>query len=162
MYQGKRSVTQDGWKIQIESMKWGLKSKVSERSRTENCSRSFDRKSSRIGLPFDYGDSVRELFVHGCLPYKLELTTFLYVNQNPVTDFIVGLPTLLLLDNNICSSRINLRTQNYHFTCKTGFFGRNKVVDWHISHFFQNFLTKNKVVDSNSINLLQISKKNES
>jgi len=116
MYQGKRSVTQDGWKIQIESMKWGLKSKVSERSRTENCSRSFDRKSSRIGLPFDYGDSVRELFVHGCLPYKLELTTFLYVNQNPVTDFIVlvtdfivGLPTLLLLDNNTTASN-NLPT----------------------------------------------------
>ncbi|SRR6266487_3972848 len=89
MYQGKRSVTQDGWKIQIESMKWSLKSKVRERSRTENSSRSFDRKSSRIGLPFDYGDSVRELFVHGCLHFKLELTTFLYVNQIPVTDFIV-------------------------------------------------------------------------
>jgi hypothetical protein len=105
MYQGKRSFTQDSWKIQIESMKWGLKSKVRERSRTENSSRSFDRKSSRIGLPFDYGDSVRELSVHGCLHFKLVLMTFLYVNQIPVTDFIVlvtnfivGLPTLLLLD----------------------------------------------------------------
>jgi hypothetical protein len=33
-----------------------------------------------------------------------------------------------------CSRRIKLWTQNHLFTCKTGFFGRNKVADWTISH----------------------------
>jgi hypothetical protein len=65
-YQGKRSVTQDDWEIQHESMKWGPKSKVRELSRTENSARSFDRKSSRAESPFGYGDSARELFVHKC------------------------------------------------------------------------------------------------
>ena len=46
-------------------------------------------KARGLGRHIDYGDSVRELFVHGCLHFKLELTTFLYVNQIPVTDFIV-------------------------------------------------------------------------
>jgi len=45
--------------------------------------------------------------IRECLHSKLELTTLLYVNNNPVPDFIVvvsnfvvGFPTLLLFDNN--------------------------------------------------------------
>jgi hypothetical protein len=48
-----------------------VQSKVSELSRTENSARSFDRKSLRTESPFDYGDSVRKLFVH--ISYVLTL-----------------------------------------------------------------------------------------
>jgi hypothetical protein len=61
-----------------------------------------------------------------------------------------------------CSSRIKLRTPNHHFMSRRRYFGRNKVADWNNSHFCQKFLTKNKVVDSNSVYLLQKSKQNES
>ena len=44
-----------------------------------------------------------------------------------------------------CSSRIKLRTQSHLFTCKTGFFGRNKVADWHLSHCCQNFSPRIKL-----------------
>ncbi len=66
-YQGKRSVTLNDWKIQFESLKWGVKSKVGELSRTENSVRSFDQRSSRTGSPFDNGDPVRELVVRECV-----------------------------------------------------------------------------------------------
>src|SRR5262245_21332797 len=47
-----------------------------------------------------------------------------------------------------CSGRIKSRTQDYHFTCKRGYFGQNKVADWHTSLFCRKFCTKNIVADS--------------
>jgi len=69
---------------------------------------------------------------------------------------------LLSSGRNGCSSRIKSRTQSHHFSRKRRYFGQNKVTDWHISHFCQKFLTKNKVADSNAVYLLQISKRNKS
>jgi hypothetical protein len=54
-----------------------------------------------------------------------------------------------------------MRVRNFMFDGQNLFI-KNRVVDSHISHFFQSFLTKNKVADSNSVYLLQISKQNES
>ena len=77
--------------------------------------RSFDWKSLRTGSSFDYDDPVRKLFVHEVSRNKLELTTFLYINQNSVTDFIVlvtdfivELLTLLLLDTTTCRRTIKV------------------------------------------------------
>ena len=85
-----------------------MKSKNCEISRTDDSVRSFNWNGLLTGSSFDYEDPVSKPFVHEVSHNKLELTTFLYVNQNSVTDFIalvtdfiVGLLTLLLLDNKL-------------------------------------------------------------
>ena len=74
-----------------------------------------------------------------------ESTTLLYQS----TTLFCESATLFFVDTT-CSSRIKLRTKGYHFTRMREFFGRNKVMDWTISHFWQHFHTKNKVVDSDA------------
>jgi hypothetical protein len=74
---------------------------------------------------------VLQFFVHKDLFGKVRVHDFMVV----VRDFIVGFTTLLSMDTKLCSSRIQLWTQHYHFMCKKGFFGRNKVVDWILASF---------------------------